>query len=370
MEVSKLTTDHRYLVDFLQTNRQQIYTEWQKQNFIPPDKAIKKEIIENTISFYNILIDYIQNDGSQSCKDIQSLAKLIASQRIKKGMYLIQILSNFSLVRTALINYISKHFIIASNWQPTVDYLIHELQQYVILYFLELQNKLNQPFSTSESHKERLTLLGQMTSSFVHEFRNPLTSIKGFVQLLKSENPTLKYADIILNELEQLNARISQFLLLSRKENTQSQPTFFSIHNLIEEIITFTYPSTVNSNVTIATDIDPTLSLFGQREEIRQVLLNIILNALDVLTETEDPCITITSFQTNKCKKIIIANNGPEIKAEILSEIFKPFITNKQSGTGLGLFVCKEIIEKHNGWLNCSTSKKETRFTITFPITK
>ena len=136
------------------------------------------------------------------------------------------------------------------------------------------------------------------------------------------------------------------------------------------QIITFTYPSTVNSNVTIATDIDPTLSLFGQREEIRQVLLNIILNALDVLTETEDPCITITSFQTNKCKKIIIANNGPEIKAEILSEIFKPFITNKQSGTGLGLFVCKEIIEKHNGWLNCSTSKKETRFTITFPITK
>lgn len=367
MEVSKLTTNHHDLVDFLQTNRQQIYTEWRKQNFIPPDESMKKEIIQNNISFYNILIDCLQNDCIQSCEDIKSLAKVIASQQIKNGMYLSQILSNFSLIRTSLINYISRHFFITSNWQPTVDYFIHELQQYVVLYFLELKNKLNQPFSISESHKERLTLLGQMTSSFVHEFRNPLTSIKGFAQLLKSENPTLKYIDIILNELEQLNTRISQFLLLSRKEHTQSHPTLFSIHNLIEEIITFIYPSTVDSNVTISTDIDTTISFFGQREEIKQVCLNIILNALDVLTETKDPLITITSFQTNNCKKIIIANNGPEIKEEILSEIFKPFITTKQSGTGLGLFICKEIIEKHNGWLSCSTSKKETRFTITFP---
>src|SRR5690606_37479598 len=68
------------------------------------------------------------------------------------------------------------------------------------------------------SHKDRLTLLGQMTSSFIHEFRNPLTSIQGFIQLLKSENPQMKYLDIISIELQQLNFRISQFLLLSKKE--------------------------------------------------------------------------------------------------------------------------------------------------------
>lgn len=362
--------ENQKLVDFLQRNRQEIYTIWKSLNLSSSDPIMKNEIINNAISFYDILIRKLQNNEKYIQEDLRALTVFIASRRVKAKSPLIDILSNFSLLRTALLNYISKHFTLLSNEIETVDQFIHEVLEHTILNFVELQNKNHQTTSISDTHKQRLTLLGQMTSSFVHEFRNPLTSIKGFVQLLKSENPSLKYIDIILDELEQLNARISQFLLLSRKEETESSPSFFTLGDLVEDIILFIYPSTVNANVTISTAIEKDMKLFGQREEIRQVLLNILLNALEVLANTPNPIITISGFQTTTCIKIIVTNNGPEIKQEILSNIFQPFITTKQSGTGLGLFVCKEIIEKHNGVLSCTTSEAETCFIITFPKLK
>ena len=89
----------------------------------------------------------------------------------------------------------------------------------------------------SETHKDRLTILGRMTSSFVHECRNPLTSVMGFMQLLKAENPNMKYMDIIQRELEQLEYRISQFLLLSKKEVVGKKKKKFSMNKLLVVIL-------------------------------------------------------------------------------------------------------------------------------------
>ncbi len=236
-----------------------------------------------------------------------------------------------------------------------------------ITHYSELQANSIQHHDLTELHKDRLTLLGQMTSSFVHEFRNPLTSIKGFVQLLKAEQPELPYLDIILTELEQLNSRISQFLLVSRKEGIQALPTVFPINELINEIITFIYPSIVDNNASIEANIETNFTIYGHRDEIRQVLLNIILNAVDVLTSSKDPRITIYGHQEANDNILEIINNGPEIKKEMIDDIFKPFITTKESGTGLGLFVSKEIIEKHNGTITCSSTKNHTNFTIILP---
>lgn len=105
-------------------------------------------------------------------------------------------------------------------------------------------------------------------------------------------------------------------------------------------------------------------------DEIRQVLINIIFNAIDVLTQyREDPTIEIiSSLSHNKHVVIEISNNGPMIPDQMLKSIFEPFVTTKTLGTGLGLFVCREIIEKHKGRLICESSKEKTIFRMTMPI--
>lgn len=244
---------------------------------------------------------------------------------------------------------------------------------FAVSFYSENQNQIIKEKNQfiDSTHKDRLTLLGQMTSSFIHEFRNPLTSIQGFIQLLKSDYPNMKYLDIISNEIEQLNFRISQFLLLSKKELIGKEKVNFPLNELISEVLNFLYPSILDSKVKIIKE-NHTKEVFlcGYKDEIRQVLINIIFNAIDVLTpESKNPTIEIILKNINATKvQIDIANNGPEIPANLVQTIFEPFFTTKTLGTGLGLFVCKEIIEKHRGTLTCESQKSRTVFSIILPI--
>ncbi|MBR8646281.1 hypothetical protein KEH51_28445 [[Brevibacterium] frigoritolerans] len=97
--------------------------------------------------------------------------------------------------------------------------------------------------------------MGQISSSFVHEFRNPLTAIMGFNKLLKRENPDLKYLDIIDYELNQLNFRITQFLHTSKSDFNEEQREEISVLKLIEEIQELTYANIVDASVNVEIDI-------------------------------------------------------------------------------------------------------------------
>ena len=114
------------------------------------------------------------------------------------------------------------------------------------------------------------------------------------------------------------------------------------------------------------------MDLYGYADEIRQVLINIIFNAIDVLSQyRDDPQIEIKGFFVNDTHiKIEISNNGPIIPDNLLKSIFEPFVTTKTLGTGLGLFVCREIIEKHKGILACSSEPDKTSFIMLLPLTR
>ena len=118
-------------------------------------------------------------------------------------------------------------------------------------------------------------------------------------------------------------------------------------------------------NASVSSNIADDFNIEGSKEEIRQVLLNIILNALDVISDIPSPSIYISCSESPLNHLILtISNNGPRIPEDVLPTIFEPFVTTKQQGTGLGLFVCKEIIEKHGGTLTCTSSDSLTTFTI------
>src|SRR5690606_2093055 len=127
---------------------------------------------------------------------------------------------NVNVGRSILIHYLTSSKLKWPDLQEVlneVNLLFDNFLFYSVTNYTEAKDKIIEEKTQfiDSTHQDRLTILGQMTSSFVHEFRNPLTSISGFIQLLKAENPEMKYLDIIGSELEQLNFRISQFLLLS-----------------------------------------------------------------------------------------------------------------------------------------------------------
>ncbi len=222
---------------------------------------------------------------------------------------------------------------------------------------------------TNFSNDEVVTKL--LTSSFIHEFRNPLTVIQGFVQLLRSGYPDLPYLDIILKELDGLKKQTTQFLLLPNHEIMENEKSVINIKSLFEQIDIIILPRILEFKVQLMKEIHEDLFINGYRQELIQVLINLLFNAMEAMVDQVGVSkINIYGYSKEGFTIIEIANCGPKIPETMVNEIFEPFITTKSSGTGLGLYISKKIIEKHHGELFCTSNDENTVFTIKLPMIK
>ncbi|MBY0123116.1 histidine kinase N-terminal domain-containing protein [Bacillus sp. S/N-304-OC-R1] len=372
-----LTKSSKQVVEILYKEKLNMLDVWEENIQVSTDDPFKDRMKENGEVMFYLLIQCFSSKEEDLVKMIRKFAISIADQRLKAGINIGEFVYNVNLGRSIFQESLDKMDLDLEElkeYTQKVQFCFDQFLYFSVTYYSDAKNQIIEEKTQfiDTSHKDRLTLLGQMTSSFIHEFRNPLTSVQGFIQLLKAENPELKYLDIISIELEQLNFRISQFLLLSKKELIGKEKIRFSLNEIIEEVLVFLYPSILDGKVKVEKYIDDEIFLLGYADEIRQVFINIIFNAIDVLhAYSPEPLIKISShFQENSFIRLEIANNGPKIPQHLVKSIFEPFVTTKSLGTGLGLFVCKEIIEKHKGTLACETKGDLTVFSIILPISK
>ncbi|MBY0144916.1 histidine kinase N-terminal domain-containing protein [Neobacillus niacini] len=364
------------LIVFFDENKESLVREWESSIVISNGDPYKEKIRENGIALFNVILTMHTMSEEELLEIIRKYAIEISEERALANINIGDFVYNVNLGRSVLYSYLSRAGLQWDELQESINkinYCFDKFLYYAVTHYTEAKNKIieEKTMFIDSTHQDRLTLLGQMTSSFIHEFRNPLTSIQGFIQLLKADHPNMKYLEIISSELEQLNFRISQFLLLSKKELIGKEKEQFHLNKLIDEVLNFLYPSILDGKVKIKKEIVEEITLYGYADEMRQVLINIIFNAIDVLNHhrSSNPIIEIKSFiENNENVVLSISNNGPMIPAELSKTIFEPFFTTKKLGTGLGLFVCNEIIEKHKGELNCSSTPDITIFTIKLPI--
>ncbi|MGD6801434.1 histidine kinase N-terminal domain-containing protein [Rossellomorea vietnamensis] len=359
------------VINFFIDHKAEILKGWTDQLSPSDANFTKEQIIDHGLQVFEKFIEGFHLPQTDLDPYVQEEAYRIAKKRLEAETNIGEFVYNLNLGRSEVLKHLGG---LSSEWADLqriinkINFFFDKFTYYTVSHYSHMKDQIikEKEQYIDSHHEDRLSLLGKMTSSFVHEFRNPLTSINGFIQLLKADNPNLSYLDIISSELDQLNFRISQFLLLSKKSSVMTEKTSFSLNGLITEALAFLYPRILEVNVTIIKNFEEEFEMMGWKEEFRQVLINIIFNAIDVLSTREaDPRIWIDTTLQGSSFCLTITNNGDKIPDEILSSIFEPFVTSKKDGTGLGLFICNEIVEKHGGKLTCHSTDESTSFIIT-----
>ncbi|MFB0526936.1 MAG: ATP-binding protein [bacterium] len=225
---------------------------------------------------------------------------------------------------------------------------------------------------------DKLAALGTLASSVAHEIRNPLVSIKTFTQLAPRKFDNREFLDmfqtIIPEELERVENILNQLLNFGRS----SQPEFQSINveEVIDSILTLMNTELSKSNIKViklyGKDIP---QIIADGEQLKQVFMNIVLNAIQAMPEGGDLKI-ITGLQqefvdsdTSVFVAIKFEDTGCGIPEENLNDLFNPFFTTKNGGSGLGLSISHRIIKEHKGHIDVeSTAGKGTTFTVKLPL--
>jgi two-component system, sporulation sensor kinase E len=221
---------------------------------------------------------------------------------------------------------------------------------------------------------ERLSSIGKMAAGLAHEIRNPLTTVMGFLQIMRSNKDYTKaeaYIDVIYDELTRMKHLISDFVTLSKPSPPDILPV--GVTSFLTSVIGLMESQSLLRGVQVDTDyaeISEDCLINIDTNQIKQVMMNIIQNAMEAM-EGREGSVTVGCVYDkdagNCC--ISVTDMGIGMNEEALDKVNTPFFTTKESGTGLGLSVCYTIIESHGGVIKVSsTVGVGTRFEINLPI--
>ena len=223
-------------------------------------------------------------------------------------------------------------------------------------------------------HGERLAAIGEMAANLVHELKNPLITIGGFAgRLLKSLPSACRehhYADTIFKEVGHLEKMLADILAFSRK------PTICYCRCDLEETLKECFDSCALALEDRGIRLTPALCpgpwpILGDAYQLKQVFLNLMLNACEVMPDGGDIEVTVRRAPSaDNYVQISIKDTGGGIPADMLPKIFNPFFTTKRHGTGLGLAIVNRILMNHNGSITAANEGKGAVFTVTLPLTE
>lgn len=229
---------------------------------------------------------------------------------------------------------------------------------------------------------EQLASVGQLAAGMAHELRNPLTSIKMLIQSISDSDdggtPRDRDLEVLNEEVVRLDDSIQTFLDFARPPTPSKNA--FDVRSVVKRTVQLIASRAERQGICIETELpDEPLIVEADREQMRQVLLNLLLNAFDALPHGGTVCIRLKSDQTaehsakagsaERRLTLEVADTGSGIPDELREQVFEPFVSTKETGTGLGLPICRRIVEEHGGDLSVANgSQGGAVFTVTLPL--
>ena len=218
---------------------------------------------------------------------------------------------------------------------------------------------------------ERLASLGRLAAGVAHEIRNPLSSIRGFAQFFqkrfKGQAEEEGYASVMIREVDRLNRVITELLDFAGPKEPRREP--HSIEEVAEHALKLLAPDIEARKVAVAREYEPGLPPIPiDRDQISQVFINILLNAIQSMGEGGEIRIGLRRSASPPGIEVRIADTGAGIPADDLEKVFEPFFSRKRKGTGLGLAIVHQIVAGHRGEISVeSAAGKGTTFRIILP---
>ncbi|WP_378956668.1 ATP-binding protein [Pelosinus sp. sgz500959] len=241
-----------------------------------------------------------------------------------------------------------------------------------ILAFCSLlvtQYAKRQKMNSELSRLERLNLVGEMAAGIGHEIRNPLTTVRGYLQwYLYNE----KYAELrmqfatMVEELDRANEIITEYLSLAKNKSIKLK--LDNINNTLVALFPLLQAEAYNSGHALQIEKNDIPDIYMDGNEVRQLILNMVRNGFDAMESNGR--LTIKSYREKDKVILAIRDTGSGISQSMLDKLGTPFLTTKDNGTGLGLAVCYQIAARHKAKIDVDTSTEGTTFYIKFELPK
>lgn len=243
------------------------------------------------------------------------------------------------------------------------DCTIYPYDDGLLVYFKDIteQRKIEQQML----RLDRLNIVGEMAAGIGHEIRNPLTTVRGYLQLFQRKAEFARYQEqlvTMIEELDRANFIITEYLSLAKDKAVKLISG--NLSTLLHALFPLLQADAFSRNCKLKMEINDTSSIQFDEKELRQLLLNLVRNAFEAM----QPGGTVTIKTYCEKDKIVLAvvDTGAGIPAEVLAKFGTPFVTTKENGTGLGLAICCRIAERHRAEIDILSSAEGTTVLIKF----
>ncbi|MDN4492325.1 ATP-binding protein [Ureibacillus aquaedulcis] len=312
-----------------------------------------------------IALQYIQCEKSQIImKQHEMLFDSLTDYEYNKLQYFANIMNNgrasisvSSVNENGQIHYYQMDSKFNYNMNLIVTTITDETEKILLKKQVDQQDSLNS--------------IGHMAASIAHEIRNPMTSLKGFVDLLKlnCNDDHQNYLSVMDSELQRMESILTELLYLSKPKERSYDET--SIKLVVNEVIELMLPHAMSQNILLKMDDCDYYPMYirGNHNRLKQMLINLVKNAIEVMCN--GGVITIKLENRNGGVEVSVIDEGRGLTDTEMDQLFTPFFTTKSTGTGLGLSLVKKVVEEHNGTINVESSVGlGTTFRIALPVCK
>ncbi|WP_432405185.1 transporter substrate-binding domain-containing protein [Wukongibacter sp. M2B1] len=221
--------------------------------------------------------------------------------------------------------------------------------------------------------KDKLKTLGRLSATVAHEIKNPLTAIKTYVQLIPTKINNERFREKLLKdvprEIERLDKFINDLLNYSRPKRGKKEE--INLNELVKSTLSFLDREAKKNNIEMSCNIDKNLRILASRDQMKQILMNLLLNAIDAVREVKNPHIRVYSVINGQYINLIVEDNGNGFDIDLKDRIFEPYYTTKSDGVGLGLAITHQLVKENNGEISVDSRLGiGTRFIITLVLFK
>lgn len=263
-----------------------------------------------------------------------------------------------------------------SSYGPVELDIIRLIVQSIVSFLERDSNREEIALHQAElSHVNRLSTMGEMASGIAHELNQPLTAIVNYTRgcMHRLERGEINSEDLsqaltkACNEAERAALIIDKLWELVRKGSQEM--VAIELHELIDSVLVVTEFQIRKYDIRVENNFNTkSKSILADRIQIEQVILNLIINAIDACGDSQDKLLRIDGNELSDCLRVCISNSGKPIALDIRDKIFDAFMTTKPNGMGMGLSISRSILEKHNGKLYLENGQDNlTTFCIELP---